>query len=101
MKALYQCAKKESPTENPFELAVENELTLFDEEESFGVIDIVTQVLNNIIEKAKCTLDVIDKLIGAGELRGVYRKFRKDVEAILMNDVKKCMETKGVLEKIK
>lgn len=103
IKALVQCAKKEGPSisnEVSFESSIDNELTLFDEE-SFGLIDIVTKILNSIIEKTKCTLDIIDKIIGNGELRNVYKKFRADVMAILKNDVKQCAQTKGLIEKLK
>lgn len=103
MKALVQCAKKSSPItliEESFESSINVELTLFNEE-PFGLIDIMTKLLNSMIEKAKCTLDVIGKIVGDGELWNVYKKFRDDVSEILKNDVKQCMQTKGLIEKLK
>lgn len=99
-KALRQCSKKSPPNEKPFELPIDDEFMLFDEE-SFGLIDIVTKALNLMIEKTKCTLDAVGKLVGEGELKTIYMKFRADVDAILQNDVKKCMDTKGLIERIK
>lgn len=77
-----------------------NELTLFDHE-PFDAIDGVTKWWNSIIEKTKCTLDAVGDLIGKGELRTIYKKFRADVDVILRNDVKKCMDTKGLIERVK
>lgn len=77
-----------------------DELRLFDEK-SFDLIGSIAKMLNALIEKVKCTLDVIGDLIGDGELRNVYKKFRADVEAILQNDVQQCKQTKGLLAKIK
>lgn len=77
-----------------------NDLKLFDVE-SFGVIDVITKVLNSLIEKSKCTLDVVGKIVGKGELRNVYKKIRADVEAIVNNDAKKCAQTKGMIVKLK
>lgn len=101
MKALYECAKKEAPTVSvSFESPIGDELVAFDDE-SFGLIDILTKFFNSMIEKTKCTWDVFGKLIGEGKLRNIYKKFRKDVEALYKSDVKKCMETEGVIERIK
>lgn len=103
-KALVECAKKTSPidlNEESFELSIDVEsMTLFDEE-MFGLIDIVAEFINSMIEKAKCTLDVIGKIAGNTELWNVYKKFRDDVMSILKNDVKQCASTKGLIEKMK
>lgn len=75
-------------------------LTLFDDE-PLDSIDFVTKALSSIIEKTKCTLDALEKLIGEGKLRTIYKKFRADVDVILRNDVIKCMDTKGLIERVK
>lgn len=77
-----------------------NEMISFDVE-SFDVIDAITKVLNSLIEKTKCTLDVIGNSVGNGELNNIYKKFRADVDAIVNDDAKKCTLTKGTIEKIK
>lgn len=68
---------------------------------AYDIIDAITKMVNSLIEKVKCTLDVIDDIIGDGELRNVYKKFRADVEAILKNDVKQCTQTEGLIAKLK
>lgn len=96
-KALVQCAKKRASF-------VSNEdafISSFDTEMTFGLTDIVGNLYDALIRKTKCTLDAMEDIVGEGELRHVYKKLRTDVEAILMNDVKECARTNGLIGKTK
>lgn len=77
-----------------------NEFKLFDEE-SFHEIDKINSVLNSSIEKTKCTLNVVDGIVGEGQLRNSYEKFHMNVETILKNDVRQCTQTEELIEKMK
>lgn len=85
-----------APTSSPFS----SELALIDES-TFGITDAVTNVLNSLIEKTKCTLDVIQDVIGDDELGNVFKKFKSDVESTLKNDVKGCVHADGLIAKFK
>lgn len=63
--------------------------------------DGIVAILNSLIEKIKCGLDVIGNMIDDERLENVYLKFRADIEDILNNDVKQCMQTKGSTDKLK
>ena len=77
-----------------------NELSL-----TGGIADAVTKVLNSLIEKTKCTLDVIQEVIDetkdGGQLGSVYKKYRADIEAVLKAGVEQCKQENGLTQKLK
>lgn len=81
-----------------------SELTAIDDD-TLSVFDLPTdaaaKVLNALIETVKCGLDVLDEILNEGELGSVYKKFRSEVEAILKDDVKQCLQTEKLVEKLK
>lgn len=95
IKSLVQCAKKEYSTVSNVEKIL---ISSFNDHVTFGTIDTVINFLNTLIEKTKCTLDVIEKMSSGTELSTPYKKFQADVAAILKNDVIQCAQTEGFIE---
>lgn len=89
-KAIVQCVK-------PSNFFISNE----NGDKSSSMTDAVVGILNSLIEKIKCGLDVIGNMIEEGKLHNVYLKFRADLEDIMEHDVHLCMETKGTTDKLK
>lgn len=74
---------------------------LIDLQSTNDTIDAVTDALDLLIEKTKCTLDVIQNMIDGTGLSDVYENFRAEFEAILQSDMKQCMEINGLIQKLK
>lgn len=72
-----------------------------DEIAQFALGDTIRKVLEKLREKVKCSIDALGDIIGEGELRNVYKKFRADVESILRNDALECLKVHGAIEKLK
>lgn len=76
------------------------ELSVYDEM-SIGVIDILTKALEALLKKVKCSLSAIDELLSESDLSALFQKIKGDVKKILQNDVKKCIVTEGLTDKLK
>lgn len=83
--------------------AAPSPFALIDDKVNFvgDTIDNGTHILNSLIEKTKCSLDVIGYVIGGGELSPTYKKFRANVETILKDDVNECVQTRNAMKKFK
>lgn len=75
------------------------ELELFDEE-AFDLVDNVTKVVGDLVEKVKCSLHVIGEIVGESELKSVYEEFQTAVKNVLHDDMPQCVEKDGLLEKL-
>lgn len=78
-----------------------NDDSIDDEVAIFALVDTIKKLLEKLREKVKCSLDALGEIIGEGELRNVYKKFRADVESILRNDALECLKIRGAIEKLK
>lgn len=78
----------------------DDDLTFEDEELTFGLVGAITKKLKQLVEKIKCAVRVTGEVIGEGELKKVFLKFRDDIVAFLKKDVKDCLQTKGLKAKI-
>lgn len=78
----------------------DDELTFDDEELTFGLVGTITKKLRQLVDKIKCAVRVTGEVIGEGDLKKVFLKFRDDITALLKNDVKGCIQTKGLKAKI-
>lgn len=96
IKAIADCVKN-----GYFVMDLSEELTGNDEHVTFDLVDLVKTVIEQIRKKINCTLEKIGNIIGDGELRHVYQKFRSDVESLLKNDALKCLYVNGTIEKLK
>lgn len=67
---------------------------------TYGLGDELDKVIKEIQMKLKCSVDAIGTIINDGELRPVYQKFRHDVESVLTNEAKGCLEIKHRLVKL-
>lgn len=76
------------------------ELQLFDEE-AFNLVDDVTKVFEDLLDKVKCSLHAVGKVIGESELKSEYEEFKTAVKTVLHSGVEQCAQTKGLLEKLK
>lgn len=105
-EALKQCSEKEVDAFSFDDEIVESlafdddELTFDDEEFTFGLVDRITKKLRQLVDKIKCAVRVTGEVIGEGDLKNVFLKFRDDITALLKNDVKGCIQTKGLKSKI-
>lgn len=106
IQALKQCTQKEVDEfslddEIAESLAFDDdELTFDDEELTFGLVGAITKRLRQLVEKIKCSVRVTGEVIGEGDLKKVFLKFRDDITAIVKNDVKQCIQSKGLKAKI-
>lgn len=99
IQAITQCVKNEV---DQFELNEEEEEESMDDDVvTFDLIDTIKKLIKKLQERVKCSIDAVGEIIGDGELKNVYKKFRSDIENLLKNDAKQCLETKGVIEKLK
>lgn len=71
-----------------------------DDEFTFGLVGSITKKLRQMIEKIKCSVRVAGETIADGELKDVFQQYRKDIFALLKNDVNECIHTKGLKAKI-
>lgn len=99
--ALVQCVKTNKPEEPSTEKPEEAVTSLFANEMTYDTTDTIAKALNSLIEKTKCSLDVLQEMLDGTELGDAYKKVRTDVEAILENDVKHCQQTEGVVGQLK
>lgn len=105
VEALKKCVQKELDVFSlddeiaDFMTFDDDELTFDDEE--FGLVDRITKKFRQLVEKIKCAVRVTGEVIGEGDLKSVFVKFRNDVAALMKNDVKSCLQTKGLKAKIK
>lgn len=76
------------------------ELELFDEEE-FDLVDNVTKMIEDLLEKVKCSMHVIGEIVGESELKSEYEEFKAAVKNILQNDMPQCADVDGILGKLK
>lgn len=76
------------------------DLQLFDDE-AFNLVDDVRKVFEDLLDKAKCSLNAIGEVIGESELKSTYEGFRTAVQTALHNGVEQCAQTEGLLEKLK
>lgn len=99
IKALNQCSHKEI---NIFALddEIAEPASFIDEDLTFGLVGAITKRLRQLVAKVKCAVRVTGEVIGEGELKKVFLKFRDDVTSLLKNDVKNCIQTKGLKAKI-
>lgn len=95
IKAITQCVQKN------VELLELNDESMDDEVEAFDLAATIKRVLEELKKRIKCSIHAVEAIIGDGELKGVFAKFRADLESLLKNDAKQCVKTKGVLEKMK
>lgn len=106
VEALKQCSEKEVDDfslddEIAASLAFDDDELLFEDDElTFGLVDKITKKLRQLVDKVKCAVRVTGEVIGEGDLKNVFLKFRKDITALLKNDVKGCIQTKGLKAKI-
>lgn len=66
----------------------------------FDLADIVTEVIKTGVKKLKCSLNSINELVKNSELKKLYDELKLSVDDILQNDLQKCVETKGLQEKL-
>lgn len=76
------------------ELSIHDELT-------YGITDTITKVLQALLEKVKCSLKAIQKLLVDSDLLDIFTEFKDDVERVLSTDAKKCLQVEGLSPKIK
>lgn len=95
VKAITQCVR------NEVELFELNEELVNDDVVTFDLAESIKKLIEQLKQRIKCSLTAVEGIVGEGELRGVYKKFRADLEALLKNDAKHCLEVKGVIEKLK
>jgi len=96
IQAINQCIKNEVEV---FEL---NEVELMHEDlVTFDLADTVKKVIEELRKRIKCSINGIEEIVGEGELRSVYQKFRADLESLLKTDAKQCLEANGVVNKLK
>lgn len=78
-----------------------NEEPMDDDVVTFDLAETIKKLIEQLKQRIKCSLTALEDIIGEGELRGVYKKFRADLKALLKNDAKQCLEVRGVIEKLK
>lgn len=65
------------------------------DESTFGIIDAVKGLFvkgfNSYIKRTDCSLDLIGNIVGEGEFKNEYKKYRVDVEKILNGEAKQCV----------
>lgn len=96
IQAIAKCAKHEVDL---FELNEEESMD--DEVETFELIDTIQNMIEKLRETVKCSITSVQAIIGDGELKNVFLKFRFDVESLLKNDVNQCLKSDGILGKLK
>lgn len=99
IKALNQCTHKEV---NVFALDddVVEYTSIIEEDLTFGLVGAITKKLRQLVAKVKCAVRVTGEVIGEGDLKKVFLKFRADITSILKVDVKNCIKAKGLKAKI-
>lgn len=89
--ALRKCLRGE---EGDFLISNEDaDVVLFDE-------DIVSRVIQVVLEKVKCSVKSIDELIKDAELKKLFEELKNAVKDVVQNDLKKCAETEDIKEKL-
>lgn len=68
---------------------------------TFDLAETIKKLVEQLKQRIKCSLTAVEEIVGEGELRGVYKKFRADLESLLKSDAKQCLEVKDVIEKLK
>lgn len=69
--------------------------------DDFSVVDDINNVIQNLLEKVKCSISVIGQVINETDLKKDYVEYKSAVEIILKNDLKKCAELDGLESKLK
>lgn len=69
--------------------------------DNFGVIDDFNQALQGLLQKVKCSVSVIGKVLSETDLKKDYLEYKSAVENIVSTDLKKCAHTDGVELKFK
>lgn len=95
VKAISQCVR------NEFYVLTLNDESMDDEIVPFDLAETIKNLIEQLKKRIKCSINAVEKIIGDGELRGVYKKFRVNLESLLKNDAKQCLVVKGVIEKLK
>lgn len=81
-----------------FELSEES---MNDDVVTFDLAETIKKLIEQLKKRIKCSITAVEEIIGEGELRGVYQKFRADLESLLKTDAKQCLEVADVIEKLK
>lgn len=72
-----------------------------DDESTLGIVDDITNKLEELKNQIKCAINVIGKVVGGSDLEKKYVEFKAAFKAILTKDVKKCAQVRGVKDKFR
>lgn len=71
-----------------------------DDDVVFLYADLITSMIQVVLQKAKCTLNSVDELIKDAELKKLFEELKSAAKDVFENDFKKCTEIEGVQEKL-
>lgn len=57
--------------------------------------------LDELLKLYECSRDVIGGVIGEGELKPLYEKYKHEFDVVLQNDLVKCGEIEDIAERAK
>lgn len=78
-----------------------NEDSMLIDVDNFGVIGDFNEAIQSILEKVKCSVPVIGRVIQESDLKEDYLEYKSAVENILKNDLPKCAQLDSVESKLK
>lgn len=68
----------------------------------FGIMDSITNTLDEFFKKITCSLDVIGEIVKETDFKTDFDKFKAAVEDVFKTDLKMCMQSNQSLkEKMK
>lgn len=71
------------------------------EVDDFGVVDDINKALQGLLQKVKCSVSVISKVLGEADLKKDYLEYKLAVENLVKNDLKQCVQADGLELKFK
>lgn len=68
---------------------------------AFGLSDTISKVVEALKKKVKCSLNAVGELLAESDLLDTFLELKQDVESLLQNDLKNCLQADGLLAKLK
>lgn len=66
-----------------------------------SVIDDIAKQLEKLKVQMKCAVNVIGKVVSGSDLEKKYVEFKAAINAVLTKDLKKCVQARGIKDKVR